>query len=594
MGELIRAIRQVLDRATQLKLALGALGLIVISALDMLAVALVYPLVSLTSGTASNSALMEPVRRLSPNDDVDSLLLTTAALVVTLFMAKSLASVAFTWWLAGVTNHSRATLSTHLLRVYLTAPYEQISRRTTSDLLKVQQDAVNQFMLAGVYAVMNAIANVATIIGIGGVLLYSAPGATVVLVMYFAIAGALYLRLVRSASERAGRETITSAGLTWRSAMTSLGALKEIQLRSAEDPFVDQYESAVRRAAHAHQVSGFVAALPRYILEMLFIVAVGIAIVLTAGGEADAPLGLLGIFVAAGFRVLPAITGLLSNISTIKISQDSAHHVLRDWRSTRSDGPPIPVRPLPFERNLVLQDVTFQYPDASEPVLDRVSLQVPSGSTVALVGPSGAGKTTLVDLVLGFHQPKSGEITVDGVDILTDVCAWRANVAYVPQDVFLIEGSIEDNITFDSDPADDPDHQRRLDRVVQQADLASLLASLPDGIKTEVGERGSRLSGGQKQRIGMARALYRNPRLLVLDEATSALDNATEHRVASVIHGLGGDVATIVVAHRLSTVREADVIVLIDEGRVSATGTFDELRASSPTFANLVRLGDLT
>lgn len=594
MRELLRHARQVLEPGAQLRLVFGVIGLVAISLLDMMAVALVYPLVTLSSGATPSSGLMAPIRWLARGGDHDSLLLTTAALVVALFIAKSIASIAFTWWLAGVTNHSRAWVSTRLLDAYLSAPFEDITRRTTSDLLKVQQDAVNQFMLAGVYAAMNAVANAASIVGIGAILLYSAPGPTLVLVAYFAATGALYLRLVRPAAQRAGRETITSAGLTWRSAMTSLGALKEIQLRSAQVPFVQQYETAVSRAARAHRLSGFVAALPRYVLEVLFIVAVGIAIILTSDAEDGATLGLLGIFVAAGFRVLPAITGLLGNISTIRVSEESARLVARDWQPREAHAHRAVSHPLPFERELVLRDVTFQYPGTTRPVLDRVALEIPWGATVALVGPSGAGKTTLVDIVLGFYEPVSGSVTVDGANVFDDLGAWRANVAYVPQDVFLIEGTIEDNITFDTDPADDPEHSTRLAEVVQQADLVDLLAELPDGLQTAVGERGSRLSGGQKQRIGMARALYRRPRLLVLDEATSALDNATEHRVASVIHGLGGQVTTMVVAHRLSTVREADIIVLLEDGRVSAVGTFDELRSSSATFADLVRLGNLT
>lgn len=594
MPELITHARRVLDRSTKTRLFLGAVGLIALAMLDMVAVALVYPMVSMASGSIPDSRFMEPIQGLSPGEDSRHLLVTTAIVVVTLFIAKSVASIAFTWWLAGLTNRSRATVSTHLLRVYLTSPYGEISRRTTADLLKVQQDAVNQFMLAGVYALMNGVANIATIVGIGVVLFYTAPLPSLVLVVYFVLAGALYLRLVRPATERAGRETIASAGLTWRSAMTALGAIKEIQLRSAERPFVRQYDAAVQRAAHAHRVSGFVSALPRHILEVLFIVAVGLAIVLTSDAEGGATLGLLGVFVAAGFRTLPAVTGLLGNISTMRVSEESARFVARDWRTFDDRLHDTTQRRMSLERELVLRDVHFQFRDATQPVLDGVSLHVPKGSTLALVGPSGAGKTTLIDLILGFHRPTSGTVTADGIDVFSDLTAWRANIAYVPQDVFLIEGSIEDNIVFETDPSADPDHDATLARVIEQADLHALVSSLPEGVHTQVGERGSRLSGGQKQRIGMARALYRKPRLLVLDEATSALDNATEHRVAEVIRGLGADVTKIVVAHRLSTVREADAIVFLEHGQVSAIGTFDELRLTNPSFANLVRLGGLT
>ena len=594
MLEFIRDVRQVLDRRTETKLLLGALGLVALALLDVMAVALVFPLVSLASGSVPEGGLMPIVQALSPDGDIATLLLTTAVLVVSLFISKSAASVAFIWWLGGLTSRSRASVSTHLLGIYLTSPYEVISRRATADLLKVQQDAVNQMMLAGIYALMTGLANTATIIGMCAVLMYAAPVPTVVLIGYFAGAAALYLRIVKPATTRAGLETIAAAGLTWRAAMTALGAVKEIQLRYAQRPFVDRYADAVHRAAQAHRVAGFLAGLPRHVLEVLFIVAVGLAIVLTSGAGGDTSLGLLGVFVAAGFRMLPAVTGLLSNVSTIRVSAESARQVTRDWQRLVMPDPGHAVERMPIEREIVIDRVGYQYRDGTEPVLTDVSLRLRRGSTVAVVGPSGSGKTTLVDLVMGFYPPTSGSITADGLDVVADLAGWRANIGYVPQDVFLVDGTIEENIAFDADLASYDQHASRLTRVLQQADLTDLVDSLPHGVRTQVGERGSRLSGGQKQRIGIARALYRDPRLLVLDEATSALDNATEHRVAHVLNKLGDDVTVIVVAHRLSTVKEADMIVLLEGGRVSAVGTFGELRHNNAVFSTMVRLGELT
>lgn len=595
MHDLIRYVRVVLDRPTKLRLLLASAGQVLLAIIDMAAIALVYPLVSLASGTPPDSSLLRPIRLLFHSSDTNTLLVTTATIVVLLFVAKSTTSIIFNWWLAGFTNQIRANVSTHLLCTYLTTPYGVISRRSTGDLLKVQQDAVNQFTLAGVYALMTSVSHAATILGISMVLLFSAPIPTLALVAYFTIAGAIYLRIVRPAAERAGREAMTSAGQTWRSAMTALGAIKEVQLRSAQPFFVDRYGAAVNRAAQAHRISGFLAGLPRHILEVLFVLAIGLAIVLTSRGQSGEALGVLGLFVAAGFRLLPAVTGLLGNVSTMQVSKDSARHVADDWRRLEEDpGNQGRGRSLPFNTELLLTGVSYQYPDGAATVLDNISLRVPNGNSLAIVGPSGSGKTTFVDLILGFYEPSQGSITVDGISIHEDIAAWRLNVAYVPQDVFLIEGTIEENISFAAQYSDPKEHQEVLDRVIRQADLLDLIESLPDGLATQVGERGSRFSGGQKQRIGMARALYRQPRLLVLDEATSALDNVTEHRVAKVLHDLGDDVTIIVVAHRLSTVKEADAIAIIEGGKLGAVGTFDDLKNNNATFADLVRLGDLS
>ena len=235
--------------------------------------------------------------------------------------------------------------------------------------------------------------------------------------------------------------------------------------------------------------------------------------------------------------------------------------------------------------------MSFRYPDAAEPVLNGINLYVPAGTSLALVGRSGAGKSTLVDLILGLQRPTAGLILADSIDVGTQLKAWQAGLAMVPQDVYLLEGSIRDNVYF-TPGVDDPD-DARLRSAIEQASLADLIDNVPDGLETQVGDRGTRLSGGQRQRVGLARALFRSPHLLVLDEATSALDNETEHEVSQTITRLHGQITTILVAHRLSTVKHCDQVAFLEDGRVSALGTFDELRRQSPAFARLVALGSL-
>jgi ABC-type multidrug transport system fused ATPase/permease subunit len=216
---------------------------------------------------------------------------------------------------------------------------------------------------------------------------------------------------------------------------------------------------------------------------------------------------------------------------------------------------------------------------------------VPHGTSLAIVGPSGAGKTTLVDLLLGVHIPTSGRVSVGGRPIQEFLAEWQTGVAMVPQDVFWIDDTLASNIAFGV-PPDERDPER-LASAVERAQLADLVASLPNGLDTPVGERGLRISGGQRQRVGIARALYGDPQLIMLDEATSALDNETEHRVASTIAALHGDVTLVVVAHRLSTVRHCDQLVFMQDGRIEGRGTFDEVRATNADFARLVELGSL-
>ena len=236
-----------------------------------------------------------------------------------------------------------------------------------------------------------------------------------------------------------------------------------------------------------------------------------------------------------------------------------------------------------------IQDVHYAYPNRPDvDVLDGVTLAIPAGTSLAVVGMSGAGKSTFVDLLLGLQQPQKGDIRAGDVSIFDNLPAWQRQLAVVPQEVTLLDVSISQNIAFDE--AVDPE---RLSRAIERAQLEDLIEDLPEGLDTVAGERGMRLSGGQRQRVGIARALYRNPALLVLDEATSALDNRTERRITDTIQGLHGSVTVIVVAHRLSTVRHCDRLVFMESGKVASAGDFDEVRRNNPTFAHLVELGSL-
>lgn len=245
---------------------------------------------------------------------------------------------------------------------------------------------------------------------------------------------------------------------------------------------------------------------------------------------------------------------------------------------------------LPFTRYMHLDRVGFRYSDADSDVLTDVTLEIPFGSSVAVVGPSGSGKSTLIDLILGMHEPSRGTITVDGIDLAGHVPGWRQNIGLVPQSVPMINASVTANVTFDL-AAEVDDH---LLECARAAALTDVVAALPQGWDTVVGEHGNRLSGGQRQRVGIARALYRRPRLLVLDEATSALDNDTEDRVSQTVAALRGRATVIVVAHRLSTIQRCDQIVYLDGGRVLDQGTFAQLRESNADFDRLVRLGELS
>ena len=334
-------------------------------------------------------------------------------------------------------------------------------------------------------------------------------------------------------------------------------------------------------------------------MEIVFVVGMALAVVIIMStNTSGTAMSILALVMVVGVRTLPSMVRGLASLNSVKAAKPGLNMVLEDlrdaeqlWRREPPNDRPTRAERLRLRDKVFIEDVYFRYPTGTEDVLRGVSLTIPKGHSVAFVGGSGAGKTTLVDIILGLHTPTSGRVLVDDTDIQDRLTDWQASLAMVPQDVYLFDDDLRTNIAFDQRDAEIDD--ARISEVVAQAELQDLVAKLPQGLLTEIGDRGSRLSGGQRQRVGIARALYRDPSLLVLDEATSALDNETEHHITRTISQLHGDITVVIVAHRLSTVRQCDQVIYLEDGMIAAQGTFDEVRAQSPRFDRLVRLGNL-
>jgi ABC-type multidrug transport system fused ATPase/permease subunit len=300
----------------------------------------------------------------------------------------------------------------------------------------------------------------------------------------------------------------------------------------------------------------------------------------------------MGLFAVAGFRLLPGLVRISNSNQALQGGIPALQLVLDALALPATPPDPVALDPATvFRSGLVLRDVSFRYPGADVDALTDVDLEVSPGDTVALVGPSGAGKSTLIDVVMGLHPPTGGELLVDGRPMGELRAAWQRGIGLVPQDIFLLDATIAENLAFGDRP--DEIDRAALEEAVEMAQLGDLVAELPAGLGTVVGERGVRLSGGQRQRLGIARALYRRPRLLVLDEATSALDSVTEAKITGTLRALRGRLTIITIAHRLSTVRDADRLVLMAEGRVVDEGPFEQLRARNDSFRRLIDVAAL-
>lgn len=353
-----------------------------------------------------------------------------------------------------------------------------------------------------------------------------------------------------------------------------LGAIKETKVMRRERFFWEEFCQSYTLYGDANRKFLFLNQLPRMIIETLVVCALLLLIVVKlALGEAPAAIvPLLGVLALAAFRLMPSANRIVNLANGIKFQTPLFDELYREFLAIKSRAVhrrelqlKMDSGKMAFQKELVVEGLGFQYPGTKQVVLQAVSFRVPKGAFVGIVGPSGAGKTTFVDILLGLLRPAKGCIRVDGVDIWQDIRAWQANIAYVPQTIYLIDGTIRENIALGMRPEEIDDDKVR--RVLKMAELHDFVAAQPEGINAMVGERGVRLSGGQRQRIGIARALYQEPEVLILDEATSSLDSATEESITHTILKLKGEITILSIAHRVSTLAECDFKVRFADGR---------------------------
>jgi ABC-type bacteriocin/lantibiotic exporter with double-glycine peptidase domain len=566
---------------------------VVLAALDTLGVAAMIPLTQLIGGAQPDSGVLGAISDATGLTTPAELIPVIAVAIAVLFVGKSAAALWFRWWLLGRTSRLTADAATELLRRYVLAPYPDHRARRLSETYRNINDATAQASSV-LLAVIGIFTDVLMLGAIVIVLAITSPGVTLISVAIFVVLVAGIQRVLRRRQSLIGEEMAAANLEAWQFLLPSLDGFREARLTTSASVFIDRFHRARIRGANAARSLGIISDLPRYALEIGFVVAIGgVSYYLFSTGTPQAAITVLGVFAAASLRALPTLTRVAANFAIVRTGRIGLD-ILLNATDTLEQGGTFDEQPgttARFAGDIEIRDVAFRYPDSERPIFDHLSLTIEQDHTLAFVGSSGAGKSTLLDLVLGLLEPSTGTITCGGRSIFDDLAAWYAGLGVVPQDVFLVNDSIRANVAFGVEAAAVDD--TRVHEALAMAKLTELIAELPDGVGTVVGERGVRLSGGQRQRIGLARALYRRPRVLVLDEATSALDNATEHEIAETLASLGGSMTIIIVAHRLSTVRHVDSIVFLKDGQIEAQGSFAEVRATSSDFAHLVKLGEL-
>jgi ABC-type multidrug transport system fused ATPase/permease subunit len=592
-GPFSRAIK-VLTRSDRRKIAGITILQVLMGGLDLLGVIAVGLLGALSvSGLQSNnpgdrvSAALKILHIHEATFQTQVLILGGSAVV--LLVGRTILSIFFTRRILFFLSRRGARISADLISRLLSQPLLLVQSRTTQETVYAVTTGVERIVLQVLATAVVWIADLSLLlIMIVGLLVVDPTTALSTFLVFSLLAFFLY----RFMHIRAGSLGIESSDLNIRSnekIVEVFASYRESVVRNRRDYYAREIGQLRYSLANSSAEIGFLPYVSKYVIETTVVVAaVLIGAVQFALQDASHAIATLAIFLAAGTRIAPAVlrlqqgsiyikNGLGLSVPTLDLIDALGNAPMvenvDDTVDAIHDG---------FIAEIVVENVTLTYPGKKEPAIEDVSLTIPAGSSIAFVGPSGAGKTTIIDVLLGVLNPDSGKVLISGLPPLLAVAKWPGAASYVPQDVVISAGTIRENIALGYPIAEATDEL--VLGALKVAHLDGFVSGLPDGIDTQVGERGARISGGQRQRLGIARAMFTRPHLLVLDEATSSLDGETEANISDAIHALRGSTTVVIIAHRLSTIRNADKVVYLSKGKVLATGTFDEVRKAVPDF----------
>lgn len=531
-------------------------------------------------------------------DNSQKLAFFGASLLITAYIFKNIYLTYFQYLKQKFVLNKKLVLQNRLFKAYMTAPYTFYLSKNSAELLRNVNGEVGKIITGTMLPLLDISLNTIMFLFIVVTLLVLEPVITIITVIMMGGGGYLFLKITQKKTEDSGRISRLASGDMNRMILQGLGGFKEARVLNRENLFLKQYNKFAKRGIGAHIYQTVVKSLPKPIIETLLVVGIlTVTLIMVYEGRSFSEIiPVLTLFGVAAVKLMPIFNTFIQQITSIRYSADAVHAVYEDLNYLENNYPQFresilsETDRMKLDNGISIQNVSYQYPESDEYAVKNVNLDIPKGSAVAFVGASGAGKTTMVDIILGLLEPVNGKILVDGVDISKNLRGWMKNIGYIQQSDYLFDERIFRNIAFGI--PDDEINDEKLNNAINAAQLNELIKKMPNGLRTRVGERGIRLSGGQRQRVTIARALYNNPQVLVMDEATSALDNITEKYVIEAIERLRGDRTIIMIAHRLTTVKNCDVIYLMEEGEIVANGTYEELIEGNKQFRRMSLVDD--
>lgn len=529
-------------------------------------------------------------------------LITLGLLAISLLVVGNLLSVYVIWQTARISYGLKYKWLNALFAAYLSQPYIFFLYNSTSELSKNLLHSISRLTDTIIIQLFDFFAKSASILAILLVLVAVNPLPAIGMMICLGIIYFVIFNSIKNLLKKINLHLKQSASETFKVVEEAFNTIKEVKLYQKESVFLKSFELPIRQEKHYMALSLGLAPLPRYILEIFAFGSVLLLVLylLIINHNLSGLLPILGFFIVALYRIMPLTQNVFSNLSMVLTNSYAIEEILQEYQRLKIKENAADLESI-FAvsenkifslKDIELNSISFKYPSADKTAVKNLNLKIKAGSVIGFVGPSGAGKTTIIDIILGLLHPDAGSLIINGecIDTIIKRRYWQGMLGYVPQSIILTNNNIAQNIAFGVLPADID--MQKVEKAAQFAKLDTFIDSLPDGYSTFVGDRGIRLSGGQRQRIGIARALYNEPSVLIFDEATNALDGLTEMEIMQSIHSLSRKKTIIIIAHRLQTIRACDRVFYIDHGQVAAEGSYDDLVAVHEGFKKMVQIAD--
>lgn len=577
---LLKKINGIFDKKQKRQLVLLGIMIFFGGILETLGVSTMIPVVTvlLTPDTFQEYIVkydfLQNICKVLKITDVSHLTISLLIVLMAVYVIKNAYLLLLTYKQSTFIAHSRNDMISRVMAEFLNRPYEQYLGADVPTVFRITDSDIPQ-TLALMLALLSLASEVVVSFLIFVVLLLQNVKMTLFVILVFGLLTLIITKVLKPRLNKIGvkNQDIQSRIAKWR--IQAIYGLKDVKVLNREEFFIRNYYETGKTGANVARNYVVLNNTPRLLIETVFIVSMlgYIAFYINAGGNVTNMMATLATFGVAAIRVLPSVNRINTYITEIAYASPSLDFVYDNLQEGMKTNAKLAERKansqkekLKLEDRIELKNISFHYPDTEKNIFTHANMVVPKGKSVGIMGTSGAGKSTIVDILLGLLHAQEGQITCDGVDIFKNYESWLAQIGYIPQSIYLIDESIRDNIAFGIDA--DKINEKRIWEVLEESQLKEFVESLPEGLNTTIGDRGIRLSGGQRQRIGIARALYHDPEILVFDEATSALDNETEAAVMEAVNSFRGKKTMVIIAHRLNTIEKCDIIYKVENEKI--------------------------